>query len=168
MALVSGGLYLFLLLGAVVSGIGLFGYGVGQLVPGAAEVRADRGLRAGAAWAGAGALGLLAIGMLGVGWSVLKAEDGGAGSAPIVPCRTGDAALDSGIVDYSVSYVPFGFECLRSDGSRYLTGAVPDFVNPGIAVLGFSAVGVAFTVAYRTELRARRVTRAGAGDAGSG
>lgn len=154
--MISVAVFLIAFFGALVGAISLFGYGVGQLLPGAEKVRADRPLRGGAALAGSVAAALFVLGLLAVGGAVVSAEDGGADSSPIIPCRTGDMERDGHIVDYSVSYVPLGFECSRNDGTWYRTDDVPGYVNPGITLFGFLAVSGAVLVGYRGELRARR------------
>ncbi|SDL23289.1 hypothetical protein [Streptomyces indicus] len=154
MVLVSAAFFLVVLVGSLVGAVALFGYGIGQLLPGAATAR-DRVLRGSAALTGAAAVALVAWGLLCVGGTVVSAEDGGADSSPIIPCRTGDADRDALITDYSVSYVPLGFKCTRSDGGRYLTDDVPPYVNPGIAAFGLTGIGAAFTVAFRAKSAVR-------------
>ncbi|MYW65573.1 hypothetical protein GTY65_16130 [Streptomyces sp. SID8379] len=154
--MISVAVFLVAFVGSLVGALCLLGHGVGQLLPGAERARADRPLRAGAALAGSVASALCALGLFCVGGAVVSAEDGGTDSAPIIPCRTGDAERDGLIVDYAVSYVPLGFECSRNDGTRYLTDDVPGYVNPGIALFGLAGASGAVLVGYRTELRARR------------
>ncbi|MFD7293320.1 hypothetical protein ACFV9W_08535 [Streptomyces sp. NPDC059897] len=143
--------YVVVFLGSLVGACALLGYGCGQL-----SGKRDA-LRGAAALAGAVAAALYAWGLLGVAGAVLTAEDGGTGSSPVIPCRTGDMGRDAHIVDYTVRYVPLGFVCETSDGrGSYATDDVPGYVNPGAALFGLSAVVGAVGVGYRGELRARR------------
>ncbi|MFH8242348.1 hypothetical protein [Streptomyces sp. NPDC018321] len=99
-------------------------------------------------------------GLLGVGLAALEAEDGGAGSSPLRPCRAGVSPELSGqVIDYSVSYLPLRFSCETVDGESYDTADVPGYVNPGVAVLALTAVASAVGAGYATELRARAAAR---------
>ncbi|MFC7884684.1 hypothetical protein ACFUVV_22795 [Streptomyces sp. NPDC057376] len=99
-------------------------------------------------------------GLLGVGLAALEAEDGGAGSSPLRPCRAGVSPELSGqVIDYSVSYLPLRFSCETVDGETYDTADVPGYVNPGVAVLALTAVASAVAAGYATELRARAAVR---------
>ncbi|MET9775802.1 hypothetical protein ABZ023_16390 [Streptomyces sp. NPDC006367] len=110
-----------------------------------------------------GAAALLYLwGLLCVGLAVMEAEDGGTGSAPLRPCRTGAPPEPAGrIVDYSVSYLPLGFRCETADGDGYDSADVPGYVDPGVAVLALTAVASAVAAGYATELRARAAVRDG-------
>ncbi|MER5805531.1 hypothetical protein [Streptomyces mirabilis] len=85
---------------------------------------------------------MYAWGMLYVAGAALEAEDGGADSSPIRPCRTGMQERDYWIDDYHVWWVPVRFVCHRSDGSTY-DREVPGYVNPALAGLAGSAVALA-------------------------
>ncbi|MEU3250011.1 hypothetical protein [Streptomyces sp. NPDC006997] len=125
----------------------------------------NRALKRVAVCAGVGAVLVYLWGLLYVGGAVLDAEDGGADSAPIRPCREGDGPIGPSdrsfhVVDYSVSFLPLGFECETTDGGSYDGDEVPSYVNPAVAVLGLAGVGSAVAAGYRTELRARGEARA--------
>ncbi|MCI3273917.1 hypothetical protein [Streptomyces cylindrosporus] len=140
---------LFVVIAAVTGvaflGKGLVGLGRGGLAP---------SLRALAHLVGAGAAVLYALGMLVVAGAVLEAEDGGTDSSPIIPCRTGVTASDYRIDDYRVWYVPVRFVCHRSDGSTY-DREVPGYVNPALAALTVTGVGLRVSARYVDE-RARK------------
>ncbi|MEV4821084.1 hypothetical protein [Micromonospora sp. NPDC049274] len=93
-------------------------------------------LRAAALLAGAATVAMYAGGLLHVGFAVMRAEDGGAGSFPIEPCREAGPQLASLVDGYAVSYLPIRFECHLSDGGTYVTSSVPGYVNPVVAALG--------------------------------
>ncbi|WP_432191334.1 hypothetical protein [Streptomyces sp. bgisy027] len=157
-------LLLLFVLVAVITAIGLTGYGIRTLadrrelrtgVPGA--------LRGIAALAGAGAFALYAWGLLAVCGAVMVAEDGGTDSAPPRSCRTAgwwerhERGIE--ITGHKVTYIPLGFVCETSDGGSYDTGDVPGYVNPGVPALALTAVGSAIGAGYVTELRARAESR---------
>ncbi|MGW0814973.1 hypothetical protein ACWD00_17225 [Streptomyces viridiviolaceus] len=135
----------------------------GPPVAGPASPRAGAPLRVVAAVAGAAAALLYAWGVLCVGFAVMEAEDGGAGSAPLMPCRTGvPPELSGRVVDYSVSYLPLRFRCETADGDGYASADIPGHVNPGVAVLALTAVASAVVAGYASGPRARADAR-GAG-----
>ncbi|MCG5445676.1 hypothetical protein NIE79_004134 [Micromonospora sp. NIE79] len=115
--------------------------------------RASGRLRTAALLVGAGAVALYAWGLLNVGYAVLQAEDGGAGSAPAGPCREAGPQVASLVVGYDVSFLPLRFECRLTGGGAYVTSAVPGYVNQGTAGLGL----VAATCAVLATTTARRV-----------
>ncbi|MFJ9545056.1 hypothetical protein [Streptomyces erythrochromogenes] len=97
---------------------------------------------------GACAAGFYTWGLLHVAGAVLEAEDGGAWSSPLPPCRTAAAGERvAQVVDYTVSYVPLGFVCETTGGGGYDSGSVPGYVNP--AVLSFGPAAVAAMAAGR-------------------
>ncbi|MGC4760847.1 hypothetical protein [Micromonospora trifolii] len=110
-------------------------------------------LRAAALLVGAGAVALYAWGLLNVGYAVLQAEDGGAGSAPVGPCREAGPQVASLVVGYDVNFLPLRFECRLTGGGAYVTSAVPGYVNQGTAGLGL----VAATCGVLVSTTARRV-----------
>ncbi|MEW2119297.1 hypothetical protein AB0945_29735 [Streptomyces sp. NPDC005474] len=119
----------------------------------------DRGslLRLLALISGALALALYCWGLLHLLGAVLAAEDGGADSAPLRPCRSVGGGGGGGQVSgYSVDYVPLRFVCETRGGGSYLSDQVPAYVNPG--ALGFALAGTALGVGagYEAESRARR------------
>ena len=154
-------LVLVALLACAVGALVLFGYGCGHLLPGAARVVSRPRLRGVAGLAGAAALALYAWGLLGVGGAVLGAEDGGADSSPVIPCRTGDAARDAAIAGYSVAYVPLGFVCETTGGGTYTTDDVPPYVNPGVALFAFDGVVAACLVGFGSRNTVRSRSRPG-------
>ncbi|GGO09082.1 hypothetical protein [Micromonospora parathelypteridis] len=93
-------------------------------------------LRTAALLAGAGTVAMYAWGLLHLGYAVLRAEDGGAGSFPIEPCREAGPQRASQVNGYEVSYLPIRFECRLTGGGTYVTSAVPGYVNPSTTVLG--------------------------------
>ncbi|WP_077798538.1 hypothetical protein [Streptomyces sp. JHA26] len=160
---------LLLVLVAVVTAVAL-GRGTGtyprhpRTATGPPGASAPRGpgapFRVVAAVAGGAAALLYVWGALCVGSAVMEAEDGGAGSSPMRPCRTGVAPEVSGrVVDYSVSYLPLRFRCETGDGDGYASADVPGYVNPGAAVLALTAVASAVAAGCATELRARAERR---------
>lgn len=116
----------------------------------------DRGalLRGLALFSCALALALYGWGLLQVLGAVLEAEDGGADSAPVRPCRT--AQSGAGVVDYRVDYVPLRFVCETEGGGSYATDDVPGYVNPGAFGFGLAGVLLAIGAGYEAELSARR------------
>ena len=110
-------------------------------------------LRAVALLVGAAAVALYAWGLLHLGYAVMRAEDGGAGSSPVEPCREAGPQVASLVVGYDVSFLPLRFECRLSGGGAYVTSSVPGYVNPGTAGLGL----VAATCGVLASTTARRV-----------
>ncbi|MFF7054774.1 hypothetical protein ACFY94_41135 [Streptomyces griseorubiginosus] len=113
-----------------------------------------------AALAGAATAALYAWGLLHVGGAVLEAEDGGADSSPILPCRDDERAAH--VVDYSVSFLPPDFVCETDDGG-YRAGEVPGYVTPAALGLALAAAGLAVASGYVSEVRLRAAARAGGG-----
>ncbi|MEU8407498.1 hypothetical protein AB0C19_14995 [Micromonospora sp. NPDC048842] len=111
-------------------------------------------LRSAALLVGAGAIALYAWGLLNLGYAVLQAEDGGAGSAPVGPCREAGPPVASLVVDYDVTFLPLRFECRLSGGGSYVTSSVPGYVTPGTAGLGLVAATCG-VLATTTARRAR-------------
>lgn len=142
-------LLLLLIPAGLVVPLALAGYGLGTL--GRAGVRrADRRvwLRASAALLAAVAVALYAWGLLLVAGAVLDAEDGGANSSPLRPCRTpGQTERAASVVDYTVAYVPLQFVCETKGGGSYAAESVPDHLNPAVLVLALAAAGCAGTAA---------------------
>ncbi|MFF0366960.1 MULTISPECIES: hypothetical protein [unclassified Micromonospora] len=95
-------------------------------------------LRAAALLVGAAAVAMYAWGLLHVGVAVMQAEDGGAGSFPIQPCREAGTQLASQVTGYGVSYLPLRFECHLDGGDTYVTSSVPGYVNPAAVALGLA------------------------------
>ncbi|MGC9377500.1 hypothetical protein [Streptomyces sp. MH13] len=112
--------------------------------------------------AGGAAVLLYLWGLLCVGFAAMEAEDGGTGSAPPRPCRTGvPPELSGRVIDHSVSYLPLRFSCETTDGDAYDSADVPGYVNPGVAVLALTAVAGAVAAGCASELRARASARDG-------
>ncbi|MEU9591883.1 hypothetical protein AB0D84_19505 [Streptomyces sp. NPDC048193] len=124
--------------------------------PGApAPRRPGAPFRVAAAVAGGAAALLWVWGALCVGSAVMGAEDGGAGSSPMRPCRAGVSPELSGrVVDYSVSYLPLRFRCETGDGDGYASADVPGYVNPVLAVLALTTVA-AVAAGWATERHPR-------------
>ncbi|MGX9886211.1 hypothetical protein [Streptomyces sp. NPDC002276] len=101
----------------------------------------------------AGAAGLAAFalylwGLLYVLGALFQAEDGGANSSPILPCRTTNGEEGgpedpraAQVVDYSVDFVPLRFVCETTGGGSYVTRTVPGYVNPAVGGLVLAALG---------------------------
>ena len=100
-----------------------------------------------------GAVSLYVWGMLHVLGAVMQAEDGGAGSSPLGPCREAGDQIASHVVGYDVGYVGLSFDCRLSDGGTYTTSAVPGYVNPATALLGVTAFVLAALPAERAGRR---------------
>lgn len=151
-----------LILGLAGGACALLGYGGGRVADwGVRRVGAATGLRGVAGLAGAVAAGVYAWGLVYVGGAVLEAEDGGAGSSPIRPCRGDDRAVH--VDDYSVSFVPLDFVCETNDGGGYGTGEVPGYVTPTAVGFALAAAGCAVAAGYAAELRLRAAAREGGG-----
>ncbi|MFF7282123.1 hypothetical protein [Streptomyces griseorubiginosus] len=119
-------------------------------------------LRGVAALAGALAVAMYVWGLLHLLGAVLEAEDGGAGSAPLPPCRSGEQAAQ--VVDYSVGFLPLSFECeLKGGGGYEAADVLPGYVNPVAVGLALAGVGCAVASGYLTELRLRAGAREGEG-----
>ncbi|MFE6226042.1 hypothetical protein [Streptomyces sp. NPDC057854] len=153
---------LALLVAAVLTAVGLTGYGCGRL--GRVGVRrAGRQtlLRCGAALAAAAAVALYAWGLLGVGLAVLVTDDSGTDAFPPRPCRIADdprTAAD--VVGHRVTYLPPRYLCLREDGGSRATGDGPGYVGPGaLALLGVAFVCLVLAETGRTP--AARKTSSG-------
>ncbi|MFI7352324.1 hypothetical protein ACIBTP_00070 [Streptomyces avidinii] len=151
-------LLLLLLLPALpVLTLGLLGHGI-------AGLRRRRWHRPTAALLGACAAGLYAWGLLHVAGAVLAAEDGGAGSSPLLPCRTpGQEERASHVVDYSVDYVPLRFVCETTGGGSYAAESVPGYVNPAVLGLASAAAACVGAGALDAERRARKAPGSGTG-----
>ncbi len=116
--------------------------------------RPQRGwLRTAGLLACSGAVSLYVWGMLHVLAAVMQAEDGGAGSSPLGPCREAGDQVAGHVVGYDVGYVWLRFDCRLSDGGTYTTSAVPGYVNPATAILGVSAFVLAVMPAERANRR---------------
>ncbi|MBM7490592.1 hypothetical protein JOD64_001814 [Micromonospora luteifusca] len=110
-------------------------------------------LRTVALLAGAGTVAMYAWGLLHLGYAVLRAEDGGAGSFPIEPCREAGPQRASQVDGYEVSYLPIRFECRVSGGGTYVTSSVPGYVNPSATALGLltATCGILATTTTQRE-----------------
>jgi hypothetical protein len=121
---------------------------------------------AGAPWravagvAGAGAVLLYAWGALCVGFAVMEAEDGGTGSSPMRPCRTGvSQELSERVIDYDASLLPLRFRCETTDGGGYDSADIPGYANPGAAVLALTAVAGVVAARRAAGRQARAAAR---------
>ncbi|MET7735143.1 hypothetical protein ABZT02_27810 [Streptomyces sp. NPDC005402] len=82
-----------------------------------------RPLRVFATLAGLVALAVYTWGLLHLIGAVLEAEDGGANSAPLPPCRGNQQVIQ--VIDYSVSFLPLSFDCEMTGGGSYRPGGSP-------------------------------------------
>ncbi|MFE2216416.1 hypothetical protein ACFW93_31310 [Streptomyces canus] len=149
-----------LILILAVTAFALLGYGGGRIADWLAH-RAElpTALRGFAALAGAVAAAVYAWGLLYVAGAVLEAEDGGADSSPIRPCRADARAVH--VIDYSVGFLPLSFVCETSDGGSYPADEVPAYVTPAAVGLAVAAAGCAIASGYVAELRLRAGAREG-------
>jgi hypothetical protein len=147
---------LFLLVpGCPVAALALAGYGLGRHRLRRAG-RQER-LRALAALLGAAAAAVCTVGVLGLTGAVLDADDSGAGSSPLLPCRVvGHPERAADVTGYRVEYVPLRFVCETADGGGYRAAAVPGWVNPAVGGFALAAVVCACAAAAEGERRARR------------
>jgi len=151
-------LLLLLVPAGLITAFALFGYGFGTLgKAGLRRTSREVWFRCLAALLGAVAISVYTLGLLAVSLTVLDAEDGGADSAPLRPCRTGgqpDRAMN--VVGYTVEYVPLRFVCETKDGGGYAAESVPGSGN--LIVLGFALAAVVSVgaAAVESERRARR------------
>ncbi|MBH1935584.1 hypothetical protein I5Q34_15110 [Streptomyces sp. AV19] len=148
-------LLLFILFGPAAA-VGLLFYGLGALVRGGLR-RADRRvwLRSLAALLGAGAAALYTWGLLFIAGAVVEAEDGGADSSPLRPCRTpGHWQRALRVVDYKVDYVPLRFVCKTEGGGSFDAESVPGYVNPAVLGFALAAAVSAGAAVYESERRA--------------
>ncbi|MFD5265462.1 hypothetical protein [Streptomyces sp. NPDC058335] len=141
-------LLLLIFPGGLIAAFAFTGYAFGSL--GRVGLRAaDRTvwLRGAAALVAAVASLLYTWGLLHLVGAVVEAAEDGTESAPLSDCvPSGQEERASTVVDYTVSYVPLRFVCETSDGGSYTSDTVPDYVNPGVLVLGLTAAGVALTI----------------------
>ncbi|WP_416965059.1 hypothetical protein [Streptomyces sp. Agncl-13] len=98
--------------------------------------------------AGLAAFALYLWGLLHVLGALVQAEDGGADSSPILPCRTTNGQEDgpedpraAQVVDYSVDFAPLRFVCETTGGGSYVTDTVPGYVNPALFGLVSASLG---------------------------
>lgn len=103
------------------------------------RVRQQRGWRRAGFLVGSGALVLYMWGLLHLLGAVMQAEDGGAGSSPLGPCREAGEQIAGQVIGYDVSYLWLRFNCRLSDGGTYNTSTVPGYVNPAVGLLGVTA-----------------------------
>ncbi|WP_329258721.1 hypothetical protein OG223_37920 [Streptomyces sp. NBC_01478] len=97
---------------------------------------------------GLAAFALYLWGLLCVLGAIVQAEDGGADSSPILPCRTTNGQEGgpedpraAQVVDYSVDFAPLRFVCETTGGGGYVTDTVPGYVNPAVFGLVLAALG---------------------------
>ncbi|MGW1490559.1 hypothetical protein [Streptomyces sp. NPDC002402] len=148
-------LLLFIPVG-LVAAFAFVGYGFGSLGR-AGHRRAGREvwLRSLAAILGAVAAALYTWGLLHVAGAVLDAEDGGADSSPLRPCRTpGQWERALRVVDYTVDYVPLRFVCETKGGGSYAAESVPGYVNPAVLSSVLAAAACAGAAALESKRRA--------------
>ncbi|MGA5349347.1 hypothetical protein ACPCSQ_27285 [Streptomyces griseoincarnatus] len=125
-------------------------------LPGRPQPWPDHLLRRSAATLGWAAGTVYALGLAGVAWSEAEVGDG-ADSTPAPACRMGFAPETiEGLTHHRASYLPLRFDCVREDGSVYVS-------DPDLVWLNWTSAGLALTAAllflgmhYRAELWDRR------------
>lgn len=147
-----GYLLLLLILIGAVTVCGFVGYGFGSL--GRAGLRRSGRqvwLRSVAALLFAFAVAVYTLGLLCAAGAVLSAEDHGASSAPMVPCRSAGDERAAHVVDYTVQFAPLRFVCETKDGGHYASDDVPVWFN--LIVLGAGLAAGACAAAATTSLK---------------
>ncbi len=125
-------------------------------LPGRPQPWRDHLLRRTAATLGWAAGAVYALGLAGVAWSEAEVGDG-ADSVPAPACRMGfDPETIEGLTHHRASYLPLRFDCVREDGSVYVSDPDLLWMNWTWAVLALAAALLFLGMHYRTELRARR------------
>ncbi|MFI0503040.1 hypothetical protein ACH3WN_09235 [Streptomyces albogriseolus] len=125
-------------------------------LPGRPRPWPDHVLRRVAATLGWAAGAVYALGLAGVAWSEAEVGDG-ADSTPAPACRMGFAPETiEGLTHHRASYLPLRFDCVREDGSVYVSDPDLLWMNWTWAVLALTAALLFLGMHYRTELRARR------------
>ncbi|MET8896067.1 hypothetical protein [Streptomyces albogriseolus] len=98
---------------------------------------------------------MYALGLAGVLWSEAEVGDG-ADSTPAPACRTGfDPETIKGLTHHRAAYLPLRFDCVREDGSVYVSDPDLVWMNWTWAALALTAALLVLGMHYRTELRAR-------------
>lgn len=125
-------------------------------LPGRPQPWLDHLLRRTAATLGWAAGAVYALGLAGVAWSEGEVGDG-ADSTPAPACREGFASETiEGLTHHRASYLPLRFDCVREDGSVYVSDPHLMSVNWTWAALALTAVLLFLGMHYRTAVRARR------------
>ncbi|WP_432011344.1 hypothetical protein [Streptomyces cucumeris] len=147
---------LFIVVG-LVTAFGLTGHGLSLLGRGALR-RTGEGawFRTLAALLGGAAMAVYTWGLIIVALTALSAEDGGAGSSPLIPCRIpAEEERVQHVIDYRIDYIPLRFVCETNGHGDYATDDVPGYINPSVLTLSLAAVASAGAAALDTERRAR-------------
>jgi hypothetical protein len=138
-----------LLLAAPVTFLGLLGYAFGRA---GAWRTGPAVMRSLAALLAAAAVCCYGLGLLGLAATALDAEDGGADSAPLIPCRVpGEPHRADHVTGYTVRYVPLRFVCQTSDGHDYAAPGLPGWLTTSAAGLALASAALAGTAAARTR-----------------
>lgn len=125
-------------------------------LPGRPQPWPDHLLRRTAATLGWAAGAVYALGLAGVAWSEAEVGDG-ANSTPAPACREGFAPETiEGLTHHRASYLPLRFDCVREDGSVYVSDPDLVWMNWTWAALALTAALLFLGMHYRTELRGRR------------
>ncbi|MFJ3136336.1 hypothetical protein ACIPK5_10525 [Streptomyces sp. NPDC086843] len=125
-------------------------------LPGRPQPWSEHLVRRAAATLGWAACAVYALGLAGVAWSEAEVGDG-ADSTPAPACRMGFAPeIINGLTHHRASYLPLRFDCVREDGSVYVSDPDLLWMNWTWAVLALTAALLFLGMHYRTELRARR------------
>ncbi|MGW5354469.1 hypothetical protein ACWERV_28620 [Streptomyces sp. NPDC004031] len=97
------------------------------------------------------------MGLLALTLTILDAQDNGADTSPLRPCRVaGHPERAANVTGYRVEYVPLRFVCDTTDGDDYSADAVPGWITPVAAGFAVAGVGCACAAAVEGERRARR------------
>ncbi|MGX1153474.1 hypothetical protein [Streptomyces albogriseolus] len=124
-------------------------------LPGRPQPWPDHLLRRAAAALGWAAGAVYALGLAGVAWSEAEVGDG-ADSTPAPACRMGfDPETIKGLTHHRATYLPLRFDCVREDGSVYVSDPDLLWMNWTWAVLALTAALLFLGMHYRAELRAR-------------
>ncbi|MEV5458118.1 hypothetical protein AB0L17_07505 [Streptomyces cellulosae] len=124
-------------------------------LPGRPQPWPDHLLRRTAALFGWAAGAVYALGLAGVAWSEAEVGDG-ADSTPAPACREGFAPETiEGLTHHRASYLPLRFDCVREDGSVYVSDPDLVWMNWTWAALALTAALLFLGMHFRTEVRAR-------------
>ncbi|MCO4697778.1 hypothetical protein LRR80_03846 [Streptomyces sp. RO-S4] len=126
-------------------------------LPGRPQPWPDHLLRRSTATLGWAAGAVYALGLAGVAWAEAEVGDG-ADSTPAPACRFDfNPETVEGLSHHRASYLPLRFDCVREDGSVYVSDPDLVWLNWTSAALALTAALLFLGMHYRTKLRARRV-----------
>ncbi|MDF9810890.1 hypothetical protein [Streptomyces sp. SPB162] len=144
-------LLLLIVIGAIAV-CGFVGYGFGSLGRAGLGRPGRQGwLRSIAALLFAFAVAVYTWGLLCAAGAALGAEDHGAGSSPMLPCRSAGDERAMHVVDYTVQFAPLRFVCETNTGGDYASDDVPLYLN--LIVLGSGLAAGACAAAATTSLK---------------